>query len=163
MIEKDYEYIHGSTAKKLNYDVYEENKVLKAKRQYKNNRKAKFKLVVTILAVLLAGLTVVYRYALITQMSYSINQTEKQYYSLRNENSKLRVQLEQDTDLTSIKQLAETKLGMQKPDKSQIVYISVHKNDHTVVINTKEEDAEADANIFTAFISKAAGLFNLFN
>lgn len=163
MKQRDYEYIHGSAAKQLDYDVYEENKVLKAKKQYKNNRKAKFKLVISILAVLIVGLAVVYRFALITQMSYGINETEKQYDKLRNENSKIRVQVEQDTDLTNIRQLAETRLGMQMPDKSQIVYISVQKNDHTVVMNTKDEDTKANANILTAFISKVAGLFNLFS
>lgn len=163
MKQKDYEYIQGSAARQLDYDVYEENRVLKAKKQYKNNRKAKFKLVISILAVLIAGLAVVYRFALITQISYNINQSQKEYYDLRNQNSIIRVQVEQDTDLTSIKQVAETRLGMQKPDKSQIVYISVEKNDHTVVMNTKDEDTETDANIFTAFISKVAGLFNLFN
>lgn len=163
MKQTDYEYIQGSAARQLDYDVYEENRVLKAKKQYKNNRKAKFKLVISMLAFLIAGLAVVYRFALITQISYNINESEKHYYDLRNQNSIIRVQVEQDTDLTSIKQLAETRLGMQKPDKSQIVFINVEKNDHTVVMNTKDEDAKTDANIFTAFTSKAAGLFNLFN
>lgn len=163
MKQKDYEYIHGAAARKLEYDVYEENRVLKEKKQYKNNRKAKFNLVVSILAVLLVGLAVVYRFALITDMSYKIIQSEKDYYDLKNENSMIRLKVEQDTDLANIKLLAETKLSMQKPDKSQIVYINVEKKDHTVVINAKDEEAQTDANIFTAFISKVAGLFNLFN
>lgn len=162
MKQGDYEYIQGTAARQLEYDVYEENKVLKAKKQYKNNRKAKFRLVISILAVLIAGLAVVYRFALITQMSYNISLSEKEYYDLRNENSMIRVQVEQDTDLASIKQIAETRLGMQTPDKSQIVYISVQKNDHTVVMNTKDEDTGTDANIFTAFINKVAGLFSLY-
>lgn len=162
MKQKDYEYMHGSAARELDYDVYAENKVLKAKKQYKNNRKAKFKLVISILAVLVAGLAVVCRFALITQISYNINENEKHYNELRNENSRIRVQVEQETDLTSIRQLAESRLEMQMPDKSQIVYINVEKNDHTVVINTEDEEAEGNANMFSAFISKFAGLFSLF-
>lgn len=162
MKQKDYGYVHGSAARKLDYDVYEENKILKAKKQYKNNRKAKFKLVVSILAVMVAGLAVVYRFALITQISYSIHESQKDYNDFRNANSRMRVQIEQDTDLNSIKQLAEARLGMQMPDKSQLVYIQVKKTDHTVVMNTVDEEAKDNASIFAAFISKFAGLFNLF-
>ena len=54
MIPKDYEYISGSAARKLEYDVYRENKVLKAKKRYKSNRTAKLKLVLSVLAVLVA-------------------------------------------------------------------------------------------------------------
>lgn len=161
MKQKDYGYVQGSVVRKPDYDVYEENKVLKAKKQYKNNRKAKFKLVMSILTVMIAGLAVVFRFALIMQMSYSINETEKRYNNLRNDNSRIRVQVEQDTDLNSIKHLAETKLDMQMPDKSQLVYIQVEKTDHTVVMNTVDEEAKDNANIFAAFISKFAGLFNL--
>ena len=37
------------------------------------------------------------------------------------------------------KEIAETKLGMKKPDKSQIVYIKVPRNDYTVVLKTPEK------------------------
>jgi cell division protein FtsL len=161
LIQKDYDYIQGATARKIQYDVYEENTVLKAKKRYKNNRKIKFKLVLSILAVLVAGLTVMYRFALITHLSYTINQNEKMYNELRNENSLLKVQIETETDLTDIKETAETRLGMQKPDKSQIVYIKVPRNDYTMVINTQDEAGMDDGNIIKLFINKAAGLVRL--
>ncbi len=162
MIQNDYGYVQGANARQLQYDVYEENTVLKAKKRYKNNRKVKLKLVLSILAVLIAGLMVVYRFAAITQLSYKINQSEKTYNELRNENSILKVQIETKTDLAEIKETAEIRLGMQVPDKSQIVYIKVPRNDYTMVMNTPGEISENGGNILQIFISKAAGLVRLF-
>lgn len=159
MIQKDYGYVQGSTARQLQYDVYEENTVLKAKKRYKNNRKVKFKLVVSIILVLLAGLTVMYRFAAITQLSYDINKSEKIYNELRNENSMLKVQVETKTDLSEIKEIAETRLGMQKPDKSQVVYVKVPRDDYTVVMKTQDE---AGGNILNVFINKVVALVRLF-
>ncbi len=162
MVQKDYSYIQGSAARQLEYDVYEENTVLKAKKRYKSYRKVKFKLVLSILAVLFAGLIVMYRFAAITQLSYNINQKEKIYSELRNENSILKVQVETETDLADIKETAETRLGMQIPDKSQIVYIRVPRNDYTVVMNAQEVSSEADYNIVNTIVNKVAGLVKLF-
>ena len=162
MIQKDYGYVQGSTARQIQYDVYEKNTVLKEKKRYKNNRIVKFKLVLSVLAVLIAGLTVMYRFAAITQLSYTINQNENLYDELRNQNSILKVQIETNTDLTNIKELAETRLGMQKPDKSQIVYIKVSRNDYTVVMKTQDEVGMDGGNILKIFINKVAGLIKLF-
>lgn len=161
MILKDYSYINGSAARKLEYDVYKQNKVLKAKKQYKNNRLTKFRLVLSILVVFAAGLLIVYRFALITQMSYNINKSEKKYSEIRNENSLIRIQVERDTDLTSIEETAKTRLGMQKPDKSQIVYVRVPKNDHTVVLNTPDQTDGIEGNVSTGILDKVAGFINL--
>ena len=162
MIQKDYDYVQGSTARQLQYDVYEENTVLKAKKRYKNNRKVKLRLIVSILAVLFAGLTVMYRFTAITQLSYDINQSEKVYNELRNKNSILKVKVETETNLTSIKEIAETRLGMQKPDKSQIVYIQVPRNDYTVVMKTQDLSGGNEDNIFNVMVSKMAALVRLF-
>lgn len=161
MIHKGYEYVQGTAARQLEYDVYKENEVLKAKKRYKSNRKIKLKLVATIICVLLAGLAVMWRYAIITQMSYEISQKEKDYKELRNENALLKVQIETETDLTEIKELAENSLGMQTPDKSQIVYMKVPRNDYTVIMKTQGEE-EGGGNFFNVSVKKVAGLIKLF-
>lgn len=162
MIQEDYDYVQGTAAKQLEYDVYENNKVLKAKKRYKSNRKMKFKFVMSTLVVLCAGLVVMYRFAVITKISYRIDQMQNQYTELRNENSLLKVQIETETDLTNIKETAELKLGMQAPDKSQIVYIKVPRNDYTVVVNDKEGTGGNRDNIIAVLFSKVAGLIELF-
>ncbi len=159
--ENSYEYIEGSAVRKLEYDVYKENKVLKAKKRYKSNRKTKAKMILAIIAVLMAALAVVWRYAIITKNSYDINQKEKEYNELRNANAILRVEIESETDLTSIKEIAENNLGMMTPQKSQLIYVKVPRNDYTVVM--QERDKEPDGNSFiNVFINKVASLAKLF-
>jgi cell division protein FtsL len=133
---------------------------LKAKKKYKNNRMAKFRLVLSMLAVFIAGFIVVYRFALITEMSYNINKSETMYNQLRNENALIRMQVEKNTDLNRIKELAETRLGMQKPDKSQIVYIRVPKNDYTVLMNSDKESEVVKGGLLTGIIDKVTGFLN---
>lgn len=188
MIQKDYEYIQGSAAKQLEqdsaarqsgqssaarqmeqditaeqteYDVYEENRVLKAKKRYKSNRKIKLKMVMAIMAVLVAGLTVMWRYAIITKMSYEINQRENDFNELRNENAILRVQIETVTDLTEVKDVAENRLSMRMPAKSQIVYVKIPRNDYTVLMETQGKTVD-DSSIFKAVLNKVQGLARLF-
>ena len=79
MNQKGYEYVYGSAARQLEYDVYEENQVLRAKKTYRSHRKIKLRMVMAILAVFAAGLAVMCRYAIITKVSYQINQKQKAY------------------------------------------------------------------------------------
>lgn len=157
----DYEYIQGSAVRKPEYDVYEQNKVLKAKKRYKSNRKVKVKMIFAIMVVLTAALAVMWRYAIITKTSYEISQKEKEYNELRNENAILRVEIESETDLTTIKETAENKLGMAMPQKSQIIYVKVPRNDYTVVVQ-EENKAPGDDNFINVFVSKVASLAKIF-
>ena len=163
MIKKDYEYISGSTVQKPDYNVYEENKVLNARKQYKNNRNAKIRVIVYMLVMLSAGLIVMCRFAMITHLSYNIHKTESQYSDLRNENSQIRAQVEKETDLETIKEIAENRLAMQKPDKSQIVYIKVPRDDYTIVMNTADEVKQLDGNSLPGIIDRITGFINLLN
>lgn len=160
MIQKDanYNYIHGSAARKLEYDVYEQNKVLRAKKQYKDNNRVKLKTVLSILLVFAAGLLLMYRFGTVMQMNYKIAEFEKEYNRIRSENSQIKVQIENETDLTSIKEIAEKRLGMQKPDKSQYVYIRVPRNDYTIVSNIKADQEAEDGGIFAGVFDKLAGV-----
>jgi cell division protein FtsL len=160
LIEKNYGYVEGSAARKLEYDVYEENKVLREKKRYKNNRKVKLKSVLTIVAILAAALAVMCRYAIITEISYKISQKETEYNNLKNDNSLLKVQIETETNLTDIKETAEARLGMQTPDKSQIVYIKVPREDYTITLDPKNE-TDGNESILKTFINKLAGLVSI--
>lgn len=179
MLQKEFEYIQGSAVRQLEqdstarqleqdsaarqpqYDVYEENRVLRAKKRYKSSRKVKLKMVMAIIAVLVAGLTVMWRYAIITKMSYEINHKEKEYSELRNENAILGVHIETMTNLTEVKDVAENKLGMQMPAKSQIVYVKIPRNDYTVMMKTQEETAD-NSSVLKAVLNKVQGLAKLF-
>lgn len=156
-------YTDGTSAIKHDYDVYSENKVLRKKREYRNNGKNKFQTVCLLLAVFGMGLLLMYRFALITEINYKVTNMETEYNNLRNENSRLKVSIEKRLDLTQIREIAENKLGMQKPDKYQIVYLNVPKSDFTVVNNEYISNMEAKKGMFASledFVGRTIKLFN---
>ncbi|HHV98115.1 MAG TPA: cell division protein FtsL [Clostridiaceae bacterium] len=142
MIQKGSNYVYGTAAEKIEYDVYEHNQVLKEKKIRRNNAKIKWKAVFGILVVFSLCLVLMYRYALITEMSLTAIRSEKEYNEIKNKNSRLRVEIEKQTDINTIMKIAEEKLNMQKPEKNQIVYIYVPKNDYTVVSEDYENKEE---------------------
>lgn len=160
MIETEKNYVHGTAARKLEYDVYEENKVLKAKRTRKSNNRAKFNLILSIFVVFILIFLVIYRYALITELNYNIDKSIKNYSEIKNENSILKVDIEKDTDLSRIRQIAEDKLGMHKPDKFQMVYVNVPKNDYSIVSQTYYSTG-ANASLFGMITDKLGKLTHL--
>ena len=161
MIHEGKNYIHGTTAERLDYDVYRENKVLREKKRQKTNNKAKFKTVCLISVFFGACFLIIYRYAIITEINYKVDKYAKIYEELKNENARLKVEIDKDTDLDQIREIAEKKLGMQRPDKYQIVYLSVPKNDYTVVVNADKIDNKAGNNVFAVLADKVGRLTRL--
>jgi len=159
---KNDNYVYGTSAKKIQYDVYEENKVLKEKKKYRSNRFIKLKIVFSILLVFIAGFIVMYRYALITDLNYKISKLEKEYENLKDDNLRLKIAIEKDTDLSKIKTIAEERLCMQKPDKYQIIHIRVPKNNFTVTSDTYKNNTENNR-IIALILTKADVIKHLFD
>lgn len=137
--EVDYEQSYSpressklNTAPQVDYDPYEQNKVLKSKKVARSNAKMKAKILLTIFIVFGMFATIMYRYAQISQLNYESNQLSKEHVKLQNENVRVGLEIQKAMDLNSIRDIAEKKLNMHKPDKSQIVYINVPKKDITI-------------------------------
>jgi cell division protein FtsL len=165
LLQKSGTYVYGNTAEelgfeKVEYNVYEENKVLKEKKKYKSYKKTKFRTIVAILFIFSVCLLVMYRYALITELNYKFSEMEKKYNEMRKENSILEVAIENETDLSGIREIAEQKLNMQEPDSSQIVFVNVPKTDYTIVAETYKLDKRSNTreSIFTVLLEKVGRL-----
>lgn len=154
MIQAGKYYVNGTSAEKIQYDVYQENKVLKAKKNYKENNKLKYRMVLCILTVFAISCTVMYRYALITEMNYKLDKTYKIFNEIKDENQRLKVDIKKGTDLSVIKEIAEKKLGMQKPDKYQIAYVRVPKSDFTKLAATNNHAGKKEDNAFSSVFTK---------
>jgi len=147
-------YIQGTAARKIEYDVYEENKVLKQKKQAKSDNKVKFRYVLYTLAIFASCFLLVYRYAIITDLNYRINDTYKKYNELRNENSRMAVEIGKEMSLSKIKEIAENRLGMQKPDRYQMVQIRVPKTDFTVVADSYKNTEKAGSGALAVLMDR---------
>ncbi len=157
MIQAGKSYVHGTAAEKLDYDVYQENKVLRKKRIQRSNSKAKFKFVCTILLAFSMLFVIMYRYAAITELNYNVYKLNKQYTDIKNENSSIRVSIEKQLDLDNIRQIAESRLGMQKPDKFQVAYVKVEKHDYTRVADQyKGRAGMSGENMFANIMDKVS-------
>lgn len=139
LVESTSKYVYGSVAEQVKYDPYEENHVLKSKKIARNNTKIKWKIVFNIFVIFGLCSLVMFRYAEISQLSFDNNKLNKEYVRLQNENTQLSFNILEAMDLKTIRDTAEIKLDMHKPDKSQIIYINVPKSDITIVSEKKPE------------------------
>lgn len=133
-------YIDGSSARKLDNDVYNSNEVLKEKKKYKQNKIGKSRIVIVLLVLFAMTFAIMARYALIMDLNYEISELEKEYTALQNENSRLAIKLEKQTNLDEIRTIAQDELNMATPVKSQKVYVKIPKNDYTVVSNEYKDN-----------------------
>lgn len=159
-------YVHGAAAEALEqerveYNIYEENELLKAKRRQKANNVAKIKIVFAVIIGFTSFFVLIYRYNYITGMNYDLHKMDKQYNEIRNENSRLKVEIEQKLDLQTLKETAEKRLEMQKPDKYQTIRVNVPKTDYTRVADEYKNTKSLDSNVFSQIIDKVSKFTSL--
>lgn len=71
-----------------------------------------------------------YRYALINSTFNEKEKLKTELASVQKQNEQLRVNIEQAMNINTIEQEAKEKLGMQKLENSQKVYVSLDKQDY---------------------------------
>jgi len=122
-----------------NTDKNKKNKQLKLKKQ---KAKTIFYLCVSFIVLF----TICYRYSLINEEFNNLNSAKSQLSKIQRENSALKLSIENSVNLNNVEKIALEKLGMQKLDKSQMVYITLEKEDYCEV--ETENILEEENNIF---------------
>ena len=121
------------------------NSTQKAKKQNKNQNKKqnkqqgkqKVKTVVSIVFVFSILFAISYQNSLITESFNQKEDLKKNLSAIEKENEQLQVNIEKSLNLNKVEQSAKEKLGMQKLDNSQKVYINLPKQDY--VESNKEQ------------------------
>ena len=149
-LEPDYSPIEEQYHKKSTVKKKLEKK--KPKRQLKSQVK-----VVAYVFLIFASLFVIsYRNSLINE-SFNKGETLKaNLAAIQKENEQLKVNLENSYNLSNIEELAKTKLGMQKLDNSQKVYVSLDKQDY-VEQASEEVVMEDNQNWFEKLLNTLLG------
>lgn len=134
-----------STQRKYAYD-YEEEKpqektkprkaVEEPKAKVKVSSKSKIKLVISIIAIFSMFMVITYRYNIINEKNLEVQGLKKELKRVSAEVSLAQIELEQQLNLDSIENYAKQKLGMQKPEKNQIIYVDTRQNEY---VNQSEE------------------------
>ncbi|NLM50256.1 MAG: hypothetical protein GX196_04805 [Clostridiaceae bacterium] len=120
---------------------YEESEKLKRIRRQREIRakKMKAKVVIGIISFGLITFLMILQNAMINDQFNRLNSLRKEYENIKNEVDLLRIQIEKQVDLSKVEEVAYGKLGMQKPDRSQIVYINVNEKDICEVIEDESK------------------------
>ena len=137
-----YNYEYETSPRKLNPRRKEKNKEFDYEEQVRRNeeqRRNSIKLekkrhnenVALILAIFLMLLTVSYRSSLINEKFNEIQDRKDNLAAIMKTNNQLEVSIEGSLNLGNIEQEAQTKLGMQRLNNSQKVYITLDKKDYT--------------------------------
>ena len=149
-------YQYETSPRKLQPD-YEprKNPYKKKKSSLKNNNKANqskrvvkkakynYKPVIYVAAAFIMLFTISYRNSQITEKYNEKENIKAQVSQLQKENEQLRVSIENSLNLNTVEQEAASKLGMQKLDNNQKVYVSLQKSDY---IEAASEEVIIDDN-----------------
>ena len=121
----DYDFNTDSTARKKQeqYYVKKINNTKSGTKSIQFSNKAKKSTILSILFMFSLSIILVYRFNIISEKNYQIQDLQKQLSTSQAIETGSQVSVEQSLDLNSIEAYAKQKLGMQKPGKNQIIYI----------------------------------------
>ena len=139
-LEPEYEPIKEPYAKKKTTTVKKKTAKPKQKTQLKTNVKT----VIYVFLIFASLFVISYRNSLINESFNENENLKSSLASIEKQNEQLKVNLENSLNLENIEKIAKDKLGMQKLDSSQKVYVNLDKEDYVesaseeVVINDNE-------------------------
>lgn len=151
-LEPEYEPIKNPYSKKKSTTIKKKQEKVQPKRHIKEQ----IKTVIYIGLIFASFVVISYRNSLINE---SFNENEKlksNLAAIQKENEQLKVNLENSLNLSNIKKMAEKKLGMQKLDNSQKVYVSLDKQDY-VEPASEEVVIEEEKNWIEQLLDKLLG------
>lgn len=89
-------------------------------------------------------LVISYRYAIINSRFSEKESLKESLANIQKQNAQLQVSIEQGMNINNIEQAAKEKLGMQKLDNNQKVYINLQKKDYVEsATNVKNSETES--------------------
>lgn len=114
--------------------------------------------VALIIAMFLLLLAVSYRSSLINEKFNNLQNAKQKLASIEKTNGQLEVNIESSLNLSNIEEAAKEKLGMQKLDNNQKVYVNLDKKDYVEVGSQDVEIKNTEnKNWFEKLIDKIFG------
>lgn len=136
-----FSYVTGSSARKYEYlDEHPKAKRSKARNTVKKtvvNDKVKARTFFMVSCLFVMLMIITYRFNVISESNLTLLNLKSDLERVQSNLAATEMSVEQNTDLSKIEAYAKQKLGMQKPDKNQVVYIDTSK-DTNVVKETNE-------------------------
>ncbi len=131
-----FSYVNGSSARKYEYyDVHTKQKNNNTKKVIKKtiaNEKIKVKTIFLISCLFVMLMIITYRFNVISESNLALQNLKIELERVNSNLASTEMTVEQSTDLAAIEAYAKQKLGMQKPDKNQVIYIDTSKDTNVV-------------------------------
>jgi len=150
-------YESGSTARKFEYkEEYSQksNNNVKKRNVVTTKKKTKTSPIGVILFVFSMALILVYRYNVINEKNLESQRLAADLTKIESALVTSQIEVEQNTDLNQIEAYAKQKLGMQKPDKNQTIYIDTSKDNNLVEVQSDTTFLQNITASITNFFSK---------
>jgi len=129
-------YVTGSSARKYEYlDDYSKpksNNIKKLSKKPVINDKVKVKTVFLISCLFVMLMIITYRFNIISESNLTLQNLKTDLERVQSNLASTEMGIEQSTDMSKIEAYAKQKLGMQKPDKNQVVYIDTSKDTNVI-------------------------------
>ena len=128
---------------KKDFKMVKVSKKLQAKATTNNLNKIKAKpksqlsLILTVVAFFVMALITSYRYNLISEKNLEVQRLKMEQVTANSELATTEVAIDRIIDKDTVESYAKQQLGMQKPEKSQIIYINSNYETTVEQVNTR--------------------------
>lgn len=150
-------YQSGSAARKLEYSNNKQKGINNKKRKaraIKTKQKARTSSIGMIFVVFSMALVLVYRYNVINEKNLKSQSLASDLTKVESGLLTSQIEVEQNTDLNQIEAYAKQKLGMQKPNKNQTIYVDTSKDSSLVEVKSDTTFIQNITESISNFISK---------
>ncbi len=136
--------VYGNNAYKYEKEPV---RVQRETRRRKRSNKNALKAFVLLGAITMLAFCLLFRSAHLLAQKNEINTLTKELEAVKSEIIQQEFEINKTIDFDIVENIAITKLGMQRADKSQIVYLDMNNEDYAEIENSEQ-------NMFSAFIRK---------
>lgn len=121
-----------------------------------------FKFIFLVLLVSVSAYFMISKNVMVYETEQEIQSLEKQLAGLESYTSQKVFELEQSVDLTTVEEIATTRLNMQRPEKYQTVYVNIKQDDVTAVNASQVEGVKNSvSNAAGSLKRNIVGIFNM--
>ena len=113
-----------------------------------------------VMVVFAVGLVICYRHVIIYGQGIAIQEKSAQLKDLRDQNMQAQLEIERSDDLKKIEEYAMSELGMVKPQRHQIIYITPAASDRMEKASINRN--VGSRNIFAVFASALGSAWEYF-
>ncbi len=100
-------------------------KLIKTDKKIKEKKKGRVKLVASVVIVFAMFMAISCRYNAISEKNIEVQRLEKDLLSAKGVLATSEIKLEKAVDMDKLESYSKGQLGMQKPEKNQIIYLDV--------------------------------------